>query len=47
MIKKVMSLDIDFFFPEMNTYQKYFDVDLTPNQSWQVVKWKAEKIRKN
>lgn len=46
MIKKVMSLDIDFFFPEMNTYQKYFDVDLTPNQSWQVVKWKAEKNKK-
>ena len=30
----------------MNTYQKYFDVDLTPNQSWQVVKWKAEKNKK-
>lgn len=46
MIKKVLSLDIDFFFPEMNTYQKYFDVDLTPRQSWQVVRWKAKKNNK-
>lgn len=46
MIKKVLSLDIDFFFPEMNIYQKYFDVDLTPRQSWQVVRWKAKKNNK-
>ena len=42
-MKNIMSLDIDFFFTEMNTYQKYMDNDLTPRQSWQLVKWRAER----
>lgn len=42
-MKNIMSLDIDFFFTEMNTYQRYMDTDLTPRQSWQLVKWRAER----
>lgn len=42
-MKNIMSLDIDFFFTEMNIYQKYMDTELTPKQSWQLIKWKAVK----
>jgi hypothetical protein len=36
-----LSIDIDVLFDEMNTYQKYMDVDLTPKQSWLVIGWKC------
>ncbi|MGL4998248.1 MAG: hypothetical protein ACRC0R_03925 [Cetobacterium sp.] len=38
----VLSVDIDFLFTDMNLIQKCFDVDLSPERSWQVVGWKNE-----
>lgn len=41
-INNVLSIDIDVLFKDHEKFQKYFDTDLTPAQSWQVVKWKNE-----
>lgn len=43
----ILSIDIDFLFMDMNLIQKNFDTDLTPSQSWQVVKWKTKKDKFN
>lgn len=39
----ILSIDIDFLFKDCIKYQDYQDEDLTPEQSWQVVKWKYKK----
>lgn len=38
----ILSVDIDFIFPDMNLIQKYMDTDLTPKQSWKVISWKTK-----
>lgn len=42
MIKNVLSIDIDFLFKECADYSEYVDPELTPSQSWQVIRWKSK-----
>lgn len=37
---RVLSIDLDFLFKDCIKYQGFQDEDLTPEQSWQLVKWK-------
>lgn len=39
MIKNVLTIDIDFMFTDMNKYIGKINSDLTPEQSWQVIRW--------
>lgn len=39
MIKNVLTIDIDFIFTDMNKYNDKINSDLTPEQSWQVIRW--------
>lgn len=39
MIKNVLSIDVDFVFTDMNKYNEKINSDLTPEQSWQVIRW--------
>lgn len=39
MIKNVLSIDIDFVFTDMNKYNDKINSELTPEQSWQIIRW--------
>lgn len=41
--KRVLSIDIDFLFKDCVKYQKYQHEDLSPEQSWEIVRWKYKK----
>lgn len=39
----ILSIDLDILMRGCNKYQKYIDLELTPEQSWQVIEWKTGK----
>lgn len=40
-MKRILTIDIDFCFTDMNKYNDFIDECLTPEQSWQVIEWKT------
>ena len=40
---KILSIDLDILMKDCLSYQGYIDEELTPLQSWQVIKWKSGK----